>query len=224
MTTFRQVELTCAVCGHTYPHTVLTSTFADGSPDLDTRPPPPARLALPMQVQCCPYCGYCAPNIAEAPVTAREVVARPDYQAQLADARFPYLANMFLCQSLVQEAAGEAVEAGWAAVHAAWACDDAGQAYIAAAVRCRIRAVALFDRAREAGHSFAETPAVEAAILADLLRRSGHFEEAKAAIARGLAHHPGANTRPVLLFQHLLCERQDTAAHTVQEALDTFGE
>ena len=218
MTTFANVERTCAVCGHTDEHTVLMSTSVFGAPDLDTRPPPLARLTLPMQIQCCPVCGYCAPNVSEALPEAAAEVARPEYQAQLRHPDFPYLANLFLCWSRIAEAAGRYAEAGWAAVRAAWACDDEGPARAGAAVACRERAVALFESARQRGQAFAHEPGAEEAILADLLRRSGRFAEADAVAQAGLARKPPPTIARVLHYQRHLCQRRDTEAHTVDEA------
>ncbi|MDQ7029375.1 MAG: hypothetical protein Q9O62_06135 [Ardenticatenia bacterium] len=218
MTTFYEDELTCAVCGHTSTHTVLISSSAFGASDLDTRPPPLLRLTLPLQVQCCPSCGYCARDVTRASATARAVVARPDYRAQLQDERFTYLANMFLCQSMILEAEGDYANAGWAALRAAWHCDD--EAYNAAAILCRRRAAALFAEAQRRGHPFAETPEAEAAILADVLRRSGRFAEAQAVAAQRLAQHPSPTIEQILRFQHHLCRQRDTALYTVDDAQD----
>ncbi len=220
MTTFREEERTCAVCGYVAWHTVLTSTSAFGDVDLDTRPPPPARMALALQIQCCPACGYCAPNIEVMPDVAPSVVAQEAYRAQRNDPSFPYLANMFLCWGMIQVVAGEYAGAGWAAVRAAWACDDEGAEYASAAVTCRLRAVEWFVAGRERGQSFATEAEVEEALLADLLRRSARFDEAEAAIARGLSLNPSETVRRVLLFQRRLCQARDTALHTVGEISD----
>ena len=219
MTTFIEAELTCAVCGHTDTHTVLMSTSAFGSPDLDMRPSMPARAALPMYVQCCQSCGYCAQDVSEAPAGAAAVVAQEAYQAQLQDARMPYLANLFLCHSMIQEATEDYAAAGWAAVRAAWACDDEGEAYAEAAVRCRLRAVALFTEARQRGQTFVREPGGEEALLVDLLRRSGRFADAEALIEQGLARQPSELIQRILHFQRRLCRRRDTNVYTVEEAM-----
>ncbi len=220
MTLFHEVKITCAVCGHTDMQTVLISSSAIGAPDLDSRPPPLMRMTLPMQIQCCPSCGYCARDISKTSVMVQTVVTRHDYRDQLRDKRFSYLANMFLSQCMIQEATGDYADAGWAAMRAAWACDDGGEEYTSAAAKCRARAVALFDEARMRGQSFAAELAAEEAILSDLLRRGGRFAEAEAVIQRGLTMHPEDTMRCVLLFQRYLCRRQDVAAYTVAEALN----
>ncbi len=220
MTTFCEVNLTCAVCGHADRHTVLLSTSMFGATDLDTRPPPPARMALAMQVQCCPACGYCAEDISQALPGARAVVTRQEYQAQLHDDRFPYLANMFLCQSMIEEAVSNYVAAGMAALRAAWACDDGEVNYEAAAIECRLRAVAQLMKAQEQGHSFIAEPGAEQALLADLLRRSRRFTEAEAMVTRGLRLCSDESTRRILLFQRHLSHLKDSDVHTVREAME----
>jgi len=162
--------------------------------------------------------------VSEASDVAAAVVRREDYQAQLKDRDFPYLANLFLCWSIIQEAAGDYAGAGWAAMQAAWACDDGGPEYAQAAMRCRRRAVELFTEAREHGQTFAAEPGAEEAILTDLLRRSGRFAEAEEMIAQGLAKNPPSTLRCVLLYQRQLCRQRDIAAHTVQEAVAAVEE
>lgn len=216
MTVFRQEELTCAVCGHTDLHTVLASTSAVGSPDLDSRPPPLERVALPMQIQRCPSCGYCARDVTHASPAATAAVERPEYQRQLQDATSPSLANMFLCESMILEAQGDHAAAGWAAMRAAWACDDAGESYRDVAVRCRLRAVSLFERVR--GQVLDAKPGSEEVIIADLLRRAGRFAEGSTTAEEGLASRPDEATRAMLLFQRHLCRLGDDGPHTVEEA------
>ena len=53
MTTMREVDVRCAVCGTLGRKAVLTSTSSFGPPDLDLRPHGPARWALEFEVQRC---------------------------------------------------------------------------------------------------------------------------------------------------------------------------
>ncbi len=217
MTVLRETEQTCRVCGHRERYTVALSGSAFGSADLDTRPPPFLRFNLAFEIQRCPACGYCAPDVSEGPDEAAAVVAREDYRAQLDDPSRPPLANAFLCWSQIQEAAGAYAEAGWAALKAAWACDDEGAEE--AARRCRTRALALFRRARAQGQPFAEDPASEAALEADLLRRCRRFDEARAAAEAGLRAEPTPLLAAVLRYQLRLCDEGDDGLHQVEEAL-----
>lgn len=96
MTTFIEAIVTCACCGTATRRSLLGSTNAFGSPDLDTRPPPMQRDTLHTWVQHCGHCGYCAPDLAKAPAGAAGQIADPAYRAVLADARLPMLARRFL--------------------------------------------------------------------------------------------------------------------------------
>jgi len=193
MTTYRSVNVTCAVCGTLSEQERLTSTNTMGPPDLDTRPAPMQRDTLALAIARCPTCGYCAPDLDEAPAEARAVVAAAVYLAQLHDHAFPELANTYLCWSLICETTREYHRAGWAALSAAWVCDDAVLDDIARAQRtdtaydpqpnahdmaartCRRRAISLFLTAREYEQSFMEGAGGEELLLTDLYRRCGEF-------------------------------------------------
>ncbi|MBS7251264.1 MAG: hypothetical protein KIH08_11870 [Candidatus Freyarchaeota archaeon] len=124
MTQLEEVEKKCILCGKESKQIVVISTNTVGSPDLDTRPPEMKRSTLPYWIEFCPECGFCAPDISEAPPEAAEIVRSEAYQQQLHNPEFPALANKFLCLSLILEKIGVYVGAGWCSVHAAWACDD----------------------------------------------------------------------------------------------------
>lgn len=84
------------------------------------------------------------------------MVKTAGYQDLLAKSTMPSLATHFLCASAVLEHTGRLADAGWQAVYAAWACDDAGRQDDA--VPCRQHALELMQRARESGQAIAEQP------------------------------------------------------------------
>ena len=131
----------CALCGAISDHAELISTSYFGSPDLDGRPPPLGRWTLDTQIQNCPSCGYCAPDISEKIDGASVVVKSSSYKKQLREPELPELADAFLCFSMIMEKVGNYAKAGLACVHAAWVCDDENND--AGARRCRVKAVAL---------------------------------------------------------------------------------
>lgn len=221
MTTLFTQEETCFICGVTGEFIVIGSTNRFGSPDLDTRPPLMMRQTIPHWIRRCAGCGYCAPSLIEGPIDARELVHSADYQRQLHDPRFPELANSFLCAAMIQLAQEDWVEAGWSAVKAAWACDDAGQAE--AAVHCRDQAVKHFQTAQDEGLAFAQPGGIEAAILADLLRRGRHFDAMQVECDQGLRQASEVTVREILLYQQALGARGDDSCHTIEEA-HTFAE
>ena len=216
MTTLFTRKSQCFVCGNTAEYTVIGSTNTFGSPDLDTRPPEMMRSTMPFWVQKCPHCGYCAPDISAGSEAARDIVETDVYRAQVSDDRFPQLANRFLCAALVFEVSGKLAEAGWAAVRAAWACDDAGTDD--GARLYREKALASLADVRERGQVFARDAASEDAVLADLYRRTGQFERVEVLCRERLAQQPGELLGMVLRFQLDLASRDDVACYTVEDA------
>lgn len=216
MTTIYKGMKTCVLCGKTSEHAKWSTTSAVGSPDLDTRPPEMERSTIDMWIQTCPSCGYCAPSISERIKKASEVVDSDSYRQQLNNLEFPKLANAFFCYSLIQENAGKFAQAGWSSVHAAWACDDDGST--ASAETCQKRAVNLLQKARANNQRFAEQHGVEEALMVDLLRRSGQFEEALRICDDGLKKEPGELLADILRFEKMLIGKADNTCHLVSEA------
>jgi hypothetical protein len=219
MTTIFQEEKRCFICGQTSQHTGLGSTNRFGPPDLDTRPPEMMRSTIYHWIQCCPTCGYCAPDLAQGSPSAGRVVNSEPYLQQKADLTYPILANHFLCWAMLQEAAADYPSAGWAAVHAAWACDDAGATTAAAA--SRRRALILFEQAAARGSTIAAEAGVAEAIRADLLRRSGQFEQVELVSQQGLASQPEALVAKILRFQQALARQQDAGCYTVAHVVQS---
>lgn len=215
MTTIRETEKKCFICGETNKYQSLGSTNRFGSPDLDTRPPEMMRSTMPMWVHCCPSCGYCAPDVSSGPQIASQVIKSATYLNQKNNSSYPDLANKFLCWSIILEEAGEQSDAGWAAVRAAWVCDDADASKQAKA--SRQRAVALFKQAHLQEKNFVMGPGAEEAVLADLLRRSGNFEEVEAMCKQGLEKNPEKLIKNILLFEQHLSHQKDEKCYTIQE-------
>jgi hypothetical protein len=210
MTTFAEHDLRCAVCGETSRQRILASSNTVGPPDLDLRPSEMLRSAVALCIQRCPVCGYCAPDIENAPARAREVIDSETYRARLDDPKPAEAVNRYLCAALVREAVEEFRLAGWHAVEAAWVADDEGAE--AAAAEARERAVSLFRRA-----SLGATDDVAAhhVVLADLLRRAGRMDESREACIAGLEADPVV--RAALEYELVLLARDDRAAHSMAE-------
>jgi hypothetical protein len=117
-------------------------------------------------------------------------------------------------------------------VQAAWASDDAENA--GAAIRCRRQAIRLFEAGKKARRPISQQRHAEYPLLADLSRRAGDFEVALRKCSEGLRRLTQARRRQqdddtsevlelieqLLRYQASLVERGDTAAHTVEEALE----
>jgi hypothetical protein len=192
------------------------STNAFGSPDLDLRPPEMQRSTMNCWVQSCPSCGYCAGDLSKkCPPGVGVVIASPAYQAQRADKRFSELARHFLCQSMLESAQGDPLNAGHSALHAAWACDDARAAE--SAREARSRAADLLRSGIEAGDLKPDVRDGTEALLVDVLRRCGRFEEAKEVAMVVRARTGEKNIRAVMDHQLGLIEKGDTKCRTLAE-------
>ena len=223
MTTILPVHRICAVCGTASEHEILGSTNTMGPPDLDMRPAPMARWTLGEQIQKCPECGYCANDISEAGKSARQVVENEAYQAELVREGYPELTRRYLCASLILSVDGEDGRAGRAALMGAWAADDVADvgpepamgmiddwgsalpepgspeeearrmAAAEAAAHCRRLAIGYFESDERRGLSFAADEHTADAMVADLHRRVGDFESARARARRASGREPAAS-------------------------------
>ena len=174
------------------------------------------RWTMQTWVQSCPSCGYCAQDISKEISQARQIIKSAQYQEQLSHEDYPELANHFLCWAIIQETIADYSRAGWGVMYATWTCDDAELK--SPAIACRLRAISLFREAQTRKVPFAENAAVEEAILADLLRRTGQYDLVKEVCFEGLNKKPDETVRQMLNFQIVLAERADERCYTTDDA------
>jgi hypothetical protein len=206
-------DVRCRNCGKSSEQTILTSTNAFGSPDLDLRPPEMQRSTMRIWLQLCPHCGFCAPDLAKTEGD-RSVIDSAEYRAVLANQRFPELARRFLARALVLKDADPA-GAAHSCLCAAWACDDAG--LDALAVECRLGAAIGLEQLKPFEDS--DSGLTPGAILVDVLRRAGRFQQAASECEFLLANRSATGVlKQVLEFQRRLIVASDRAIHTVAEA------
>ena len=148
-------------------------------------------------------------------MAAPSVIRTPDYSATLESSRIPRWARRWACWAMIAKASGSLGGAGWGNVRAAWDCDDRHLEQDARTFR--IQAGAFFQRARLTGQRFAPSDAEEAAVLADLLRRTEKFSEAMRIASTSSSKN--GTIRAVLSLQHRLAEQRDVSRHTVRDAL-----
>jgi hypothetical protein len=214
MTTFAQKEVRCAVCGTSAAMNVLASTNAMGSSDLDLRPPEMQRSTMHTWVQQCPQCGFCNGSIEDAPSGSEQLIASPRYRTQLEDERMPELARRFMCAAMVVENEDRR-SAAHSKLCAAWDCDDAELPDLAS--ECRRGAIALLEDADELQDP--SQAVLESAIIIDMLRRIGDFSLASERCEQLVGITTDENLLAILGFQKDLISAQDTACHSVDEAL-----
>jgi len=187
-----------------------------GPPDFDTRPSEPERLLIGYWVCECPHCGYCAEDVTHIHEDVEAIVRSTEYREQLENSEVPDAARRFLCYAFILARLHHWADSGWSCLHAAWACDDAradsGASY------CRALAIERWKRGKELGQNFADDLASEFAIVTDLYRRMGEFEEATIACAEGvdLDDIPPALEK-MLRRQMVLIQHRDTGCHSMAE-------
>ena len=166
-------------------------------------------------MQRCPQCGYCAADISSIHETAADLVGTEDYQSRLLDSSLPEPARRFLCHALILNHVKQYADAGWTALHAAWAADDALDDQ--AATHARSLALEYWKHGKTHGQAFGEL-AEEFALAADVQRRMGRFEDALVTANEGLEVDdlPPFLER-VLLFEKTLITRRDEARHDLGE-------
>jgi len=221
MTTLDRTKIRCSVCGTEVEQTVIRSSNAFGSADLDTRPPQMQRSTIRAWVQRCSGCGACAGDLANVDVCAGDVVKRADYSARLRNAEFPELANSFICQSMIDEHGGRFASATWALIYGAWACDDAKAT--SQAMTCRRWAATMLRNAEASGQEVAEQPGASTTILVDLLRRADLLDEAAEVIEKAGEFLSEDVLAQVVRYEKALIEARDLNCHTVAEALGDGG-
>ena len=214
-------QMACGVCG-TAIRTDRSGPLPEPAepPGFDTRPGEPLRSTIDRWVEMCPSCGYCADDISRAAAGAGAVIATPEYKSYLEDDSIPFKARQFLCFACILDRLHQHADAGWAALQAAWVCDDAGDDH--AASRCRNRAIELWPRGKQAGQLFSDDMATEFALVTDVYRRLGEFENATVACAEGLDLEdipPSVET--MLRRQLTLIQARDRAAHSMRELVGT---
>jgi hypothetical protein len=218
MTTFEAQKQTCGVCGVTVETNILTSTNEFGSPDLDLRPPEMKRSTMIFWLNECPSCHYVAPDITKAPENVLDVLKSPEYQEYLSNVSIPDLANKFIRNSLLLK--DDTEKCGMSKLHAAWICDDKNLPDLASKLRSDSADVLFALRPL---HDNEENMTI-GAILVDVLRRSGRFNEAIEIIQEltNLSIVKSHDIVPqVLDFQMNLCETKDQNNYKISDALDT---
>ena len=193
----------CGCCGE------VSTQFASPAvqaghlpPDLDTRPNGPVRATIKTWMQRCEHCGYCAADISSIHEHAGDLIESLDYQRYLTDSRFPETARPFLCHALILARVGQFADAGWTCLHAAWACDD-DDANTEGASIARGMALENWRRGKLAGQEFGE-PGLEDALVTDLLRRMGRFEDALITCSQALDAATDEGAEVPALIEHLL--------------------
>ena len=201
----------CGLCGSLSTQAIAKAADSREAPDLDTRPGEPLRSTINCWMQQCRECGYASSDISSIHEDASGFVASTDYQRQRFDSGTPDMARPFLCHALILNHVKQHADAGWTALHAAWACDDALDD--ASAQRARLLAIFYWKHGKRHGQPFGELPE-EFALATDVLRRAGKFEEALVTCTEGIGLEDlDPVIEHILLFEKTLIQRRDAGRY-----------
>ncbi len=197
----------CAVCGALSDQPAPVAVEPREPPDFDTRPGEPLRSTLAAWLQRCPQCGYAAPEIAYAPAGVAALVRSEQYR----NCGGPFLQHAFLLDQL-----GHHADAGWTALQGAWYFDDAQDG--AMALGCRTVALQFWKKGKAAGQQFAGTIPEEFALVTDILRRSGMFDDALGTCLDALEDEELPPViEDMLRMQRTFIEMKDYGRHSLAE-------
>lgn len=214
MTLYRTLEVRCANCQTPSARSLLMSTHARGSPDLDDRPSVPARFTMDAWLQQCPSCGYVAARLDDANDEGRHFVASADYQSLLLETQSrPAAARRFYLRALLDHLAGNRERAFCNKLAAAWLADD--QHDDARAKQMRIEASEHLTGCR----NLALTTRIQ---MIDVYRRSSGWTEARAVISSVNDEQLSDRLRSIIKFQTERVLGQDTKRYTVEDALKAY--
>lgn len=136
MTTLYRTTVDCSGCLSTHEITLVASTNAFGSMDLDMRPPPMERDTLQYQIHRCPACGFAGYKLAWFEGLDVGLLKNGDYSAVLANKIYPDVANSFRVHGFLKSKANHEVAVISAYLKAARVCDDLAMTE-GAAIACR---------------------------------------------------------------------------------------
>ena len=205
MTTFRQKQMTCTVCGNTFEGRILTSTNTMGPPDLDLRPAEMARSTLSMEITVCPCCHYVAYDIAE-PIskdTKNFVLSDAEFQTEYRAYSVQAYRNLMRIAVLEERFH----DAFWAYLKAAW-IEEGMDRLQPSPIR---QEVLQFFMEHEKELEFDDDTRL--CMKADLLRRTGHFKEVIELTES--ANTSDAQTDLILHYQKHLSENKDVGCYTI---------
>ncbi|MBQ8987134.1 MAG: hypothetical protein IJ100_07870 [Lachnospiraceae bacterium] len=225
MTTLASTSKKCFVCGTVSQFSALQSTNSFGYSDLDFRPAEMKRSTMPYWIQECPGCGYVSSDISR-PVPfiryVRSLLQSDDY-LNCGDIPFQtHLAQQFFRQFYLLFEEGRKEAALNAIMAAAWCCDDSGEKENAH--KCRLLAVELIPATVspdvDDDDELREQNAL-ALIRADLLRRTGQFDEVIQTYTG--AHYPADRAFDSMAkYEVELALLKDDSCHNIGEALERF--
>lgn len=188
----------------------LTSTLMHGSATLDFRPSGMLGGSMRYWIQCCPACGYVAPDLSyPASVTEKWLKENAVPKSKTFGFKDELAENCY-CAYLIAEEEGQNYRAFRHILHAAWACDDIKDTENA--VLCRKAAIDSLKRCNDDEMDNDD----RVVLMADLLRRCGCFEDVKLLLADFQTSN--AQLDAIRTFQLYLANMQNDRCYTIDVA------
>jgi len=218
VTSFYKRTVYCSGCLTEQVITLIASSNAFGSMDLDGRPPPMHRFTLDQQIHRCSQCVFCAPKLAWYEGLDIQLLTEKPYLDIVYDASYPDLANTFRAHAYLSAAAKNHRAVLRAFLNAAWVCDDIGMTD-EVAVRCRLEALKAMDTLHEGVALYTDSMANDQVLKIDLLRRSRRFYEAAALVLELDQCRVPIILCQIMELQNRLIIEQDDACYQVAHVL-----
>lgn len=210
-----EIDVTCANCNVKSRQLQKIEAEMNSAPDLDLRPAPERRHTMDQWLQECPNCSLICPDLANPPSGAGDTLSHPDYVATTGDRTLLPLVRKFRAWAYIAERADLRADAGFAHLHAAWVADDAMDPGLAALQRHM--AVMHLSPARDRGRVYARQKGAAEALLADLHRRMGNWDDAVHEAERGKSVTDQPFIDALCDYEIALAGKHDAGVHTTNE-------
>lgn len=213
-TTIKTVTVKCGACGAMVSVTNIISSSSFGHMSLDTRPAPPASYNYQHYVQSCSKCGYVSYDITRTPnVHVKNYLKNNPVSAN--DIKLLSYRSLRAAEIQAIETP-DSIFSAMFALYAAWDADDRNKNMEARYFR-RI-AIQYLQKFMKTGKAKAD----HWLLLADMQRRTGDFQAAKATVLNLLKQeHISALLRKIAEYELNLIEKKDRVAHDVGTAIKT---
>ena len=217
MTRIIDEKVKCAVCGKEVTQNVLLSTNSFGYSDTDFRPPQMMRSAMSSYVAMCPECGYANEDLSKRISSFTRVFVKQSEYKRLAEGVRERRYNKFYLCAYLKEKECHNNEAAKYYKMAAWFFDDACNSEMA--YKAREKAIECTRKTECGARRFADK-----IILADMLRRNAHFEEALEVLKKIDTGNLKKEESIHLEYLKELCEANDSKCHTLEAAFKKRSE
>ena len=202
------MEVTCAVCGSSSLQDVLLVSNSNTGINPGVYSVPLARNTLMYQIQECPSCRYCAPDLTCADVAVKDIVSSGNYLQIANDNEISALIRRYLQYSYCAEMLEDNKTAFFGYLTASWICDDTNEMRLGR--QCRDKAIEYMIKCKKRGDLIWNHPGFFELMLADLYRRTAEFEKGSKMIQFGLSKVVEPILKSSLEFTKSRIDRWDT--------------